>query len=144
MITLIGTSLAKTGLVFTFYGGSNKCETCRFKKSCLNLEKGRKYIIKDVKKVTHACPLHKDGKVKTVEVELATIRTSIETKKAYKGSTIIFRQPECECTSELECEYWDICHPEGLLNDDKCQIKEIGPQISCKNGIKLTEVILSL
>ena len=51
MITLIGTSLAKKGLVFIFYGGSSKCESCRFNRTCLNLEKGRKYIITNVKKV---------------------------------------------------------------------------------------------
>lgn len=139
MITLIGTSLAKKGLVFTFYGGSNKCESCRFKRTCLNLEKGRKYKITSVKRVTHKCPLHKDGRVQTIEVEPATIRTAIETKKAYKGSTIIFRTPDCE----KDCENYDICHPEGLYNDDKCQIEEIGPEVVCKNGNNLTEVILS-
>ncbi|MBO7718855.1 MAG: UPF0179 family protein [Methanosphaera sp.] len=139
MITLIGESLAKKGLVFTFYGGSVKCENCRFKRTCLNLEKGRKYIITDVRKVTHKCPLHKDGTVRTVEVEPATIRTVIESKKAYKGSTVIFRNPTCD----TECENWDICHPEGLYNDDKCRIEEIGPALSCKCGNNLTEVILS-
>lgn len=139
MITLIGTSLAKTGLVFTFNGGSNKCEMCRFKRTCLNLEEGRKYVITNVKKVTHKCPLHKDGKVQTIEVEPATIRTVVESKKAYKGSTIIFRQQHCE----EECENYEICHPEGLFNDDKCQIEEIGPELICKDGKTLTEVILS-
>lgn len=139
MITLIGTSLAKKGLVFTFNGGSTKCESCRFKRSCLNLEEGRKYVITNVKRVTHKCPLHKDGKVQTIEVEPATIRTVVESKKAYKGSTIIFRIPDC---SEV-CENYDICHPEGLYNDDKCQIKEIGPELTCKMGNSLTEVILS-
>ncbi|MGN1321255.1 MAG: UPF0179 family protein [Methanosphaera sp.] len=139
MITLIGTSLAKKGLVFTFYGGSSKCESCRFNRTCLNLEKGRKYEITNVKKVTHKCPLHKDGKVQTVEVEPATIRTSIETKKAYKGLTIIFRLKDCD----FDCENYDICHPEGLYNDDKCQIEEIGPELTCPVGNKLTEVILS-
>jgi len=139
MITLIGESLAKKGLVFTFYGGSNKCESCRFKRTCLNLEKGRKYTITNVKKVTHKCPLHKDGKVKTVEVEPATIRTVIESKKAYKGSTIIFRNQDCSD----DCENWDICHPEGLYNDDKCKIEEIGPELVCKDGKNLIEVILS-
>lgn len=139
MITLIGTSLAKKGLVFIFYGGSSKCESCRFNRTCLNLEKGRKYIITNVKKVTHKCPLHKNGRVQTVEVEPATIRTAVETKKAYKGSTIIFRNPTCVC----ECENHDICYPEGVYNDDKCQIEEIGPELVCKNGRNLTEVILS-
>lgn len=139
MITLIGSSLAKEGLVFTFYGGTKKCESCRFKSTCLNLEEGRKYVITKVKRVTHKCPLHKDGKVQTIEVEPATIRTSIETRKAYKGSTIIFRTPECVC----ECENWDICHPEGLYNDDKCIIEEIGPEVTCEYGHNLTEVILS-
>ncbi|WP_455645889.1 UPF0179 family protein [Methanosphaera sp.] len=139
MITLIGKSLAKEGLVFTFYGGSSKCESCRFSRTCLNLEKGRKYKITSVKKVTHKCPLHKEGKVQTIEVEPATIRTAVETKKSYKGSTIIFRTQDCE----LECENYDICHPEGLYNDDKCQIEEIGPELTCKAGNNLTEVILS-
>ncbi|MCD7781856.1 MAG: UPF0179 family protein [Methanosphaera sp.] len=139
MITLIGTSLAKEGLVFTFNGGANKCESCRYKKSCLGLEKGRKYMITNVKKVTHKCPLHKDESVQTVEVEPATIRAAVESKKAFNGSTIIFRNQECEG----ECENFEICHPEGLYNDDKCQIEEIGPKLICKNGKNLVEVILS-
>jgi uncharacterized protein (UPF0179 family) len=139
LITLIGKSLAKKGVVFTFYGGSSKCDTCRFKRTCLNLEVGRKYIITNVKKVTHNCPLHKDGKVQTIEVESATIRTVISSKKAYKGSTIIFRKPECD----NPCENKDICFPEGLYNDDKCSVEEVGPEVSCNCGNELTEVILS-
>ena len=139
MITLIGKSLAKKGLVFTYYGGSDKCEECRFKHSCLNLEKGRKYEITNVRKITHKCQVHKDNKVQTVEVKPATIRTVVDTKKAYKGSTVIFRNPECDCN----CDNWDICHPEGLFNDDKCVIEEIGPEVVCENGNRLTEVILN-
>ena len=60
-------------------------------------------------------------------------------KKAYKGSTIIFRSQDCDC----DCENYDICHPEGLYNDDKCQIEEIGPELVCEDGKNLTEVILS-
>ncbi len=141
MITLIGQSLAKEGLVFTYLGSANRCESCRFKNSCLNLEKGRKYKITEVKKVTHKCPLHKDEKVQTVEVEPATIRAAIESKKAFHGSTIIFRLPECD--GEGICENYEICHPEGLYNDDKCRIEEIGSKLICKNGRNLTEVILS-
>lgn len=96
-------------------------------------------MITNVKKVTHKCPLHKDGRVQTIEVEPATIRTVVETKKAYKGSTIIFRSQDCDC----DCENYDICHPEGLYNDDKCQIEEIGPELVCEDGKNLTEVILS-
>ncbi len=139
MITLIGTSLAKKGLVFTFTGGAKKCESCRFNSTCLNLEKGRKYEITNVRKVTHKCPVHKDGRVQTIEVKPATIRTAIETKKAYNGSVVIFRSQKCQD----QCENFDICHPEGLYDDDTCKIEEVGPKLTCKNGNNLTEVILS-
>ena len=139
MITLIGSSLAKKCLVFTYYNESKKCEECRFKRTCLNLETGRKYQIVNVKEATHNCAIHKDGKVQTVEVEPATIRTVVSTNKSFKGATIIFKSPECS----YRCENQEICNPEGLYNDDKCHIEEVGSEITCANGYKLTEVIVS-
>lgn len=52
MITLIGKDLAKEGNEFVFYGPVEECESCRFKSSCINsLEKGRKYVIIEVRDV---------------------------------------------------------------------------------------------
>lgn len=141
MITLIGKNLAEKGLKFMHYGSSAECEECRFKNTCIDtLEKGRMYIITDVKDTEHPCPIHEGGKVKVVEVERAEIETLVDSKKAFEGSMVMFEFPECQ----KECTMRDLCFPEGLHEGDKCNIvKNIGKSPNkCINGLNLRLVRL--
>lgn len=143
MITLIGSKLAQKGLKFVHYGAASQCEHCRFKSTCIDaLEVGRTYIIKEVKDTEHPCPLHDGGKVKVVNVDKAHIRALIDSKKAFEGSSIIFRPPDCD----VQCPQRNLCFPEGLYQDDKCKIiKKLGkPGQKCVKGLELTRVILKL
>ena len=141
MITLIGKNLAEKGLKFMHYGSSAECEGCRFKNTCIDtLEIGRMYIITDVKDTEHPCPIHESGKVKVVEVERAEIETLVDSKKAFEGSMIMFKSPECQ----KECTMRDLCFPEGLKEGDKCNIvKNLGNSPNkCINGLNLKLVLL--
>lgn len=141
MITLIGNKLAEKGLKFMHYGPSAECETCRFKSTCIDsLEKGRMYVITDVKETEHPCPIHEEGKVKVVEVERADINALIDSKKAFEGSMVVVEFPECD----KECTMVDLCFPEGLYEGDKCKIvKTIGKSPNkCIKGLNLSLVVL--
>lgn len=143
MITLIGRNLAKEGLIFINYGASKKCETCRFKSSCLDsLDEGRMYVIKDIKDIEHPCPIHEGGKVKVIDVEKADIEALVTSKGAFEGSTVVFDAPDCD----EDCSMKYLCFPEGLYQNDKCRIvKVIGrPKNKCVKGLNLNLVLLRL
>ena len=42
-VTLVGTVLAKQGVEFIYEGEVAACDSCKVKKACNNLQKGRKY-----------------------------------------------------------------------------------------------------
>lgn len=141
MITLIGNKLAKKGLVFMHCGAADECEECRFKGTCVeSLEKGRLYIIKNVKDSEQKCNLHEGRKVKVVEVEKANIKALVDSKRAFEGSMISIKPPECE----EDCKMHDLCFPEGLYENDKCKIvKTLGrASKKCAKGYDLSKVIL--
>jgi uncharacterized protein (UPF0179 family) len=141
VITLIGEDLAEEGLVFLFNGPVEECESCRFKASCVeSLEKGRKYIINNVKDNEQRCPIHDKKTVKVVEVERTDINALIDSKKSFEGSTFVYNPAECDIT----CVYHDLCFPEGLIPNDKCTISKILEKNLdiCAKGLLLTKVSL--
>lgn len=141
MITLIGKKIAKKGLVFMHCGAAPECEECRFKGTCVDsLEEGRLYIIRNVKDAEQKCKLHEGQKVKVVEVDKANIKALVDSKRAFEGSMIAIKSPECEET----CEMHELCFPEGLYEGDKCKIvKTLGrPSKKCAKGYELNTVIL--
>ena len=52
-VTLVGTVLAKQGIEFVYEGEVAGCDTCKVKKACNNLQKGRKYRIVTVRTTHH-------------------------------------------------------------------------------------------
>lgn len=141
MITLIGKDLAKEGLSFVYYGPAEECESCRFKASCIgNLEEKRKYTITEVRDNEQKCPIHEGEKVVPVSVERAKIDILTNSKSVFEGSTFTFEAPDCSD----DCEFYDECLPEGLIDGDKCTvIKNNGKHDGeCKKGYKLTKLIL--
>jgi uncharacterized protein (UPF0179 family) len=143
MITLIGINLAQKGLEFTHYGEASACGNCRFKSTCIDaLEEGRVYRVEDVKDTQHPCPIHEGGKVKVVEVVKADIMALIDSKIAFEGSNIIFKPVNCEDN----CKETDLCHPEGLNENDRCKIvKNLSKtQIKCVKGLDMSLVLLRL
>jgi uncharacterized protein (UPF0179 family) len=141
MITLIGKDLAKEGQEFVFLGPADDCEKCRFKSSCIgNLELNRKYVVKEVKENEQKCPIHAEGKVMPVEVELAQIDLLTSSKSIFEGSTFTYNAPDCD----ENCDFHDLCFPDGLMENDKCIVlnNDGKHKEECKKGYKLNKLTL--
>ncbi|MBU7026730.1 MAG: UPF0179 family protein [Theionarchaea archaeon] len=128
MITLVSSSIAKKGYTFIHEGETPKeCRTCRLKATCIdNLERGRRYTIADVRKIEHPCLL--GGTVTVVEVSEPEIVMFLDSKLAFEGMSVIYRD-DCE-----GCEIADVCMPIGLKKGDKIQITEILGDAPCKKN----------
>ncbi|MBO6123374.1 MAG: UPF0179 family protein [Methanobrevibacter sp.] len=141
MITLIGKDLAKEGQEFVFLGPADDCEKCRFKSSCIgNLELNRKYVVKEVKENEQKCPIHAEGKVIPIEVELAQIDLLTSSKSIFEGSTFTYNAPDCD----ENCDFHDLCFPDGLMENDKCIVlnNDGKHKEECKKGYKLNKLTL--
>ncbi len=143
IVTLIGARLANVGEEFIFLGVSNseKCEGCKLKKSCANLEVGRKYRIEHVRpEIKHDCYIHEEG-VRVVEIIEPPVKVAIDSKYALKGAKIVFKPVDCEGT---DYELFDLCHPSGLKEGDRCTILDVIGNVPSKykkgQGLKLVAV----
>lgn len=142
MITLIGKDLAEKNVEFVYLGPAKECMDCRFKSSCVdNLEKNRKYVIKDVKDSEQKCPIHADNTVVPVEIEMAEIDLLTPSRNIFEGSTFTFTPHDCN----EECEFKNLCFPEGLFENDKSIIiKNHGKHKGeCKKNYKLNKLTLA-
>ncbi len=134
IVTLIGEKLANEGEEFIFMGTAKKCDECRLKKACANLEVGRRYRVERVREgIKHDCYIH-EGEVCVVEVIEPPIKAVIEAKQAVKGSKIVFKIMNCESSPSL----LDLCHPAGLMDGDRCTVLDVISDISA--GLKLVEL----
>ncbi len=141
IITLIGTKLAKVGNEFIFKGVTKECEPCKLNKTCLNLNPGSRYRITDLRTGGKLeCFIHDSG-VCAVEVVETPIIMSIESRKAIKGSKIIYETPACNLAN---CSNYRLCFPSGLKHGDKFTIINVVGEISehCEKGhaLKVVEV----
>lgn len=141
IITLIGTRLAKVGNEFIFRGAVKDCEGCRFNKTCFSLNIGSKYRIVNIRNGGKLeCSVHDSG-VLAVEVIEAPIVMSLESRKAIKGSKIIYELPSCNLSN---CIHYSLCHPSGLKKGEKFTIMDVGDAIlePCEKGylLKVVEV----
>ena len=139
-VTLVGAKLAKAGDEFIFLGLPEKCEACKLKKSCANLEVGRRYRIEHVRdEIKHDCYIHEDG-VRVVEVTEPPLKVAIDTKHALKGAKMVFKP------AVADCEEGDLCHPTGLKEGDRCTILDViddaqgNDKMLKERGLKLVEV----
>lgn len=135
IITLIGTRLAKVGNEFAFKGAAKECEPCKFNKTCLNLNPGSKYKIVNLRNPGKLeCFVH-DAGVIAVEVIEAPVMMAVESRKAIKGSRVVYEQLSC---NSQDCENLVFCHPSGLKAGEKFSIMEVDElREPCKKGYSL-------
>ena len=143
IVTLVGAKLANVNDEFIFLGASEKCEDCKLKKSCANLEIDRRYRIEKIRdEIKHDCQIHEDG-VRVVEVMEPPIKVAIDTKLALKGAKIVFEPVDC---GNADYELLDLCQPMGLKKGDRCTILDLVGDVPDKynkqkvQGLKLVEV----
>jgi uncharacterized protein (UPF0179 family) len=130
LLTVIGKSLAKKDLTFTYIGPLSNCKECKVKNICFHLERGRKYRVLSSRDVLHECPVHEEGVV-VVEVEEIPIQAVIPKKQAIEGSNITVELPKC---IERRCENYRLCIPVGLDTGHKRKVVKIGNKVDCRIG----------
>jgi len=138
-VTLVGTVLAKPNVEFIYEGEIAECDTCKVKKACHNLQKGRKYRIVTVRSTHHDCPVHLNGAT-AVEVMEAPITALINADMAIVNSKI---KTELSC-NKSDCRSYPLCRPDGVTDGEKYVVVDVlgnAPNI-CDKGraLKLVEI----
>lgn len=133
-ITLIGTGLAEVGKEFYFEGPNWKCQDCKLKGVCFNLEKGSRYRIVEVRNQKHECPDFDGDSVVAVDVEKIPTRASIPKKQAIEGGIITFQEIKC---NNIGCENYQRCRAYGKQDGQKYHIVRICGDIICPIGEKI-------
>ena len=138
-VTLVGTVLAKPNVEFIYEGEVAECDTCKVKKACHNLQKGRKYRIVTVRSTHHDCTVHLNGAT-AVEVMEAPITALINADMAIINSKI---KPELSC-NKSDCRSFPLCRPEGVVEGEKYVVVDVLGNASdiCDKGraLKLVEI----
>ncbi len=140
-ITLIGVDLAKPGTEFIFNGPAAECDACKLRNTCLNLVVGRRYRVGATRGTAeHKCALHDVG-VRAVEVTESPNVVAIDSKKAFSGSKIVYKQTEC---GARDCKIYELCHPDGVEHGENLVIAEVLGDVpeACSEGksLKLVEL----
>ncbi|MEM0139238.1 MAG: UPF0179 family protein [Ferroplasma sp.] len=138
-ISLIGIDLAKKDLEFTFKGPlTGKCDECRIKNVCFNLEPGKSYRIKDVKEQVNPCFIYNKNKVSTIEVEELPNRYNIQKgKRLIEGSSIELKSMKCDY---LTCPNIEKCNLLYINSGKKIVINKIIRKLECPKGYDMREV----
>ncbi|MEI8331530.1 MAG: UPF0179 family protein [Methanomicrobiales archaeon] len=135
----MGTVLAKTNLEFIYEGEVAECDTCKVKKACHNLQKGRKYRIMTVRSTHHDCAVHLNGAT-AVEVMDAHVTALINADMAMINSNI---KPEFSC-NKSDCRSFPLCRPDGVTEGEKYIVVDVLGNASdiCEKGraLKLVEL----
>jgi uncharacterized protein len=138
-VTLVGTVLAKQGVEFIYEGETPECDTCKVKKACNNLQKGRKYRIVSVRTTHHDCMVHLNGAT-AVEVMEAPITILINPDMAIVNSKI---KPDLSC-NKSDCRSFALCRPDGVVDSEKYIVTDVLGNASdiCEKGrsFKLVEI----
>jgi hypothetical protein len=138
-VTLIGTVLARQGVEFIYEGEVAGCDTCKVKKACNNLQKGRRYRIVSVRTTHHECMVHLNGAT-AVEVIDAPVTALINADMAIVNSKI---KLGLSC-NKTDCRSYPLCHPDGVLEGEKYIVYSVlgnAPDI-CEKGRALKLVSL--
>jgi len=138
-VTLVGTVLARQGTEFIYEGEAPECDSCKVKKACNNLQKGRRYRIVTVRTTHHECAVHLNGAT-AVEVMDAPITILINADMAMTNSKI---KVELSC-NRSDCKSFPLCHPEGIVEGEKYIVVDVLGNASdiCDKGraLKLVEI----
>ncbi|RLF20636.1 MAG: hypothetical protein DRM97_07555 [Thermoprotei archaeon] len=137
-ITAIPNVTAKVGFKFSFYGLPPECKGCRLYNLCSRLRKGCTYEVIEVRNIKHPCRIH--DLVRVVKVVMHPIKGLVSSSIAVEGMVITYEGISCEV---LECPYYDLCSPLGLLRGEKIKIiKVLDESVRCPKGKTLRLVLL--
>lgn len=129
-LTMVSEENAEVGKAFVFMGEQIECTDCKFKKICLDLKKGGRYMIIAVRPPVHECVLT-GGNARVVEVVKTERTVCVDKKYAIDGSMITFFPSECQQTG---CRYYRECNPEGISSEEKVKVSVVEGKINCPIG----------
>ncbi|MFB6153038.1 MAG: UPF0179 family protein [Halodesulfurarchaeum sp.] len=142
-LSLVGTRLAEPGQEFVFQGEASACAGCPYRKQCLNLPRGTRFEITEVRDGGQVldCALHDEGVI-AVEVEPTDFEANVPANGTFVGSktALAGRCPHTECPSH------HLCQPLGADFDQEYRITEIRgdpPHDHCALDRDLTQVRLA-
>lgn len=139
-LTLVPVDLARPGYRFTFLGENKgmECEGCPVRKLCFQLHPGGVYEVQEVRGVRHPCELHDGGRVAVVLVQRVGFSTSLESKHL-RGTAATWNPVDC---GYPECPNWSLCHPVGVQQGVRYEIKAVGSKIDCPMNYDIKRVDL--
>ncbi|MEM2273355.1 MAG: UPF0179 family protein [Candidatus Bathyarchaeia archaeon] len=139
IVTMLSESQSKIGEAFIYRGFGQKCCGCRYFNVCAgNLREGRIYKVVNVRNKIFKCEIY-DIKMRVVDVIEAEINAAIPSKQAIEGVTLTFHPQKCD---EGDCENNMLCMPDGLVENDRCEVVKIYGRIICPQGLQLMKVLL--
>ena len=134
-ISLIGLDQAEVGHVFRFVQPLQTCSECKIKNVCFNLEHGKRYRIKEVRKQQHPCMVFNRDKVATVEVEEVDEDLVVEYgNKIQEGSTLSLKSRKCD---HITCEFIEKCNLTYYGDEVKFNIRKIMHKVDCPKGYNM-------
>lgn len=139
IITMLGAGQSKVGMPFIYRGMGPKCVECKYLKVCAkNLEAGRIYLVVGVRNRSFKCEAY-DLEMRVVEVIEADIMAAIPLRQAIEGAILTFHPQKC---GKEDCKNYTLCSPEGLVDNDRCEIVNVYDRLSCPEGFQLVRVLL--
>lgn len=138
ILTAIGINQAEKGFEFVYVGPDDKCKDCKIKNICIQLKKGRRYRVIDIREKVHNCKVHEGG-VKIVEVERANTESAVDKRIAIEGSTVTVALPKCY---NMGCENRILCFPVSDTTSEKQHILKVKEELECPIGLSRVKVIL--
>lgn len=136
-LTVVGGSLAKPGLVFTYKGETDPgCAGCKLHKVCHGggLKKERDYVVTNVRPVKHDVCHVFEGKVQVVEVDPKPlpVRVAIAVS-ATRGTGVSRHFQECGAS----CLMKRYCDPVALPQGVTAALESVEGDVPCLVGRKL-------
>ena len=141
-VTLVGKCQAVVGHEFIYCGSISDCRDCKLKTACFNLEQGRLYKIKNLRKKEHRCKMYERG-VEVVEVEKIPMKIIVDSRSGLEGATLNYQEQKC---TNKGCEFYLQCHPNNIKQDTKIIIKSVNKdnKIKCDEKYSLVQVEVEL
>ncbi len=137
-ISLIGLDQAVEGNVFTFVQPLQTCSECKIRNVCFNLERGRKYIITEVRKNQHQCNVFNHDRVATIQVEEVEDELVVEYgNKVQEGSSMNMRSRQCD---HITCDFIEQCNLIHYESEIRINIKKIGEKVNCPKGYNMRKI----
>ncbi|KJE49388.1 MULTISPECIES: UPF0179 family protein [Acidiplasma] len=138
-ITLIGVDLARKGDVFTFVGPlTGKCDECRIRNVCFNLEEGKRYKIVNVKEQINPCFIFNKNKVSTVEVEEMPNTFNVQySRHLIDGISLELKSMKCDY---ITCPFIEKCNLINYKGSKKIVVRKVLGKIKCPKGYDMREV----